>query len=230
MKAFLIWVKAFGRFSVALAIAVSVSSPAVQPATAGVPSDKLILGYTTVGAILTPVWIPAEMGIFQKYGLDVDMKYITTGPVVVSSLIAGEMGVAAASGEPIVSGILGGADLTIMGFGTTTTPVSLYVVPSITKVEQLKGASVAVSRLTSSGAYILKVGLKRVGLEAIKDVTLIQAGGVPESLGVLQAGKVQGAMLSPPTTYKAEALGFKKIWSGLALNIHPWFMRSGSLS
>src|SRR6476469_2140097 len=104
MKAFLIWVKAFGRFSVALAIAVSVSSPAVEPATAGVPSDKLILGYTTVGAILTPVWIPAEMGIFQKYGLDVDMKYITTGPVVVSSLIAGEMGVAAASGEPIVSG------------------------------------------------------------------------------------------------------------------------------
>ena len=217
MKAFLIWVKAFGRFSVALAIAVSVSSPAVQPATAGVPSDKLILGYTTVGAILTPVWIPAEMGIFQKYGLDVDMKYITTGPVVVSSLIAGEMGVAAASGEPIVSGILGGADLTIMGFGTTTTPVSLYVVPSITKVEQLKGASVAVSRLTSSGAYILKVGLKRVGLEAIRDVTLIQAGGVPESLGVLQAGKVQGAMLSPPTTYKAEALGFKKIWSGLGV-------------
>jgi NitT/TauT family transport system substrate-binding protein len=189
----------------------------VEPATAGVPSDKLTLGYTTVGAILTPVWIPAEMGIFQKYGLDVDMKFITTGPVVVSALIAGEIGIAAASGEPIVSGILGGADLTIMGFGTTTTPVSLYVIPSITKVEQLKGASVAVSRLTSSGAYILKVGLKRVGLEAIKDVTLIQAGGVPESFAVLHAGKVQGAMLSPPTTYKAEALGFRKIWSGLGV-------------
>jgi NitT/TauT family transport system substrate-binding protein len=217
MKAFLMHVKAFGRFWVALAIAVSATSLAVEPARAGVPSDKLTLGYTTVGAILTPVWIPAEMGIFQKYGLDVDMKFITTGPVVVSSLIAGEMGIAAASGEPIVSGILGGADLTIIGFGTTTTPVSLYVIPSITKVEQLKGASVAVSRLTSSGAYILKVGLKRVGLEAIKDVTLIQAGGVPESFAVLHAGKVQGAMLSPPTTYKAEALGFRRIWSGLGV-------------
>ena len=108
MKAFLRHVKAFGRFWVALAIAVSVTSLAAERAKAGVPFDKLTLGYTTVGAILTPVWIPAEMGIFQKYGLDVDMKFITTGPVVVSSLIAGEIGIAAASGEPIVSGILGG--------------------------------------------------------------------------------------------------------------------------
>src|ERR1041384_1299373 len=99
MKAFLMHVKAFGRVFVAPSIAVLATSLASGTARAGVPSDKLTLGYTTVGAILTPVWIPAEMGIFQKYGLDVDMKYVTTGSVVVSSLIAGEMGIAAASGE-----------------------------------------------------------------------------------------------------------------------------------
>ncbi len=181
------------------------------------PRDKMTSAYTTVGAILTPIWIPIEKGIFQKYGLDVEMKFVSTGPVVVSALIAGEIDIAAAGGEPIVGGILGGADLTIIGFGTTTTPVSLYVVPTITRVEQLKGASVAVSRLTSSGAYILKVGLKRAGLEAIRDVTLIQAGGIVESLAALQGGKVQGAMLSPPISYKAEELGFKKIWSGLGV-------------
>src|SRR5512132_857782 len=230
MKAFLMHVKAFGGFWMALSIAVSAMSLAAETARAGVPSDKLTLGYTTVGAILTPVWIPAEMGIFQKYGLDVDMKLITTGPVVVSALIAGEIGIAAASGEPIVSGILGGADLTIMGFGTTTTPVSLYVIPSITQVEQLKGATVAVSGLTASGAYILKVGLERAGLEAIKGVAWIQAGGVAESFAVLHAGKVQGAMLSPPTTYKAEALGFRRIWSGLGVEYPSWSTRCGNLS
>ena len=116
MKAFLMQVKAFASFWAALAIAVSATSLAVEPATAGVPSDKLILGYTTVGAILTPVWIPAELGIFQKYGLDVDMKFVTTGPVVVSALIAGEIGIAAAGGEPIVSGILGGGGPDHHGF------------------------------------------------------------------------------------------------------------------
>jgi len=209
--------KVFGCFCLALVVSAMGMGLAVETARAGVASAKLTAAYTTVGAILTPVWIPLEKGIFQKYGLDVDMKFISTGPVVVSALIAGEIDIAAAGGEPIVSGILGGAELTIIGFGTTTTPVSLYVVPTITQVEQLKGATVAVSRLTSSGAYILKVGLKRAGLEAIRDVTMIQVGGIPESLAALQGGRVQGAMLSPPTTYKAEALGFRRIWSGLGV-------------
>jgi ABC-type nitrate/sulfonate/bicarbonate transport system substrate-binding protein len=43
---------------------------------------------------------------------------------------------------------------------------------------------------------------------------LIQSGGYPESLAALQSGRVQGAMLTPPTTYRAEALGFKRIWNG----------------
>jgi len=81
--------KTFGGICLALAIGVSAMSLAAEPARAGIPSDKVIMAYTTVGAILTPVWIPAEMGIFQKYGLDVDMRLISTGPVVGSALIAG---------------------------------------------------------------------------------------------------------------------------------------------
>ncbi len=179
--------------------------------------DKVTAAYTTVGGILTPIWIPLERGIFQKYGLDVDMKFVSTGPVVVSALIAGEIDVAAAAGEAMVGGILGGAELTIVGFGATTTPLSLFVIPTISQFEQLRGGSVAVSRLTSSGAYMLKVGLRKHGLEPIKDVAIIQAGGIPESLAALQAGKVQGAILSPPTTYKAEAAGFRRLWNSLGV-------------
>jgi ABC-type nitrate/sulfonate/bicarbonate transport system substrate-binding protein len=178
---------------------------------------KVTVAYTTVGGILTPIWIPVEKGIFQKYGLDVSMNFVSTGPVVVSALIAGEIDIAAAGGEPIVGGILGGAELTIIGFGSTTTPLSLFVIPTITQFEQLRGGVLAVSRLTSSGAYMLKVGLRKHGLEPFKDVTIIQAGGIPESFAALQGGKVQGAILSPPTTYKAEAAGFRRLWNALGI-------------
>ena len=47
MKAFLMQVKAFGGFWMALSIAVSAMSLAAETARAGVPSDKLTLGYTT---------------------------------------------------------------------------------------------------------------------------------------------------------------------------------------
>ena len=209
--------KVFGCFCLALIISATGVGLSVGTANAGAPSAKLTIAYTTVGGILTPIWIPVEKGIFQKYGLDVSMKFVTTGPVVVSALIAGEIDIAAAGGEPIVAGILGGAELTIIGFGSTTTPLSLFVSPTISQFEQLRGATLAVSRLTSSGAYMLKVGLRKHGLEPFKDVTIIQVGGIPESFAALQGGNVQGAMLSPPTTYRAEAVGFRRLWNALGV-------------
>lgn len=207
----------FECFFLALVIFATHLSLGVSTANGGAASTKVSVAYTTVGGILTPIWIPVEKKIFEKYGLDVSMKFVSTGPVVVSALMAGEIDVAAAAGEPIVAGILGGAELTIIGFGAVTTPLSLFVVPAISNFEQLKGATLAVSRLTSSGAYMLKVGLRKHGLEPFKDVTLIQVGGIPESLAALQTGKVQGAMLSPPTTYRAESGGFKRLWNALGV-------------
>lgn len=187
-------------------------------AIAGAASKgKVTTAYTTIGGIITPFWISYEKGIFQKNGLDVSMKYIASGPVIVSALVAGDVDITSVGAEPIVSAILEGADLAIVGFVATTTPLMLYVQPAITQWEQLRGGIVAVSRLTSSSAYMLKVGLRQAGLEPIKDVGIIQAGGIPESFAALQGGKVQGAMLSPPTTYKAEAAGLRRLWSGLGV-------------
>lgn len=193
--------------------------PAVSAQAADAPGklSRVATAYTTVGGIITPVWITYEKGLFQKYGLEVTMSYVASGPVVVSALIAGELDITTGGAEPFVSTILGGADLTIIGFIARATPLMLYVAPHITQFEQLKGGTVAVSRLTSSSAYMAKVGLKMAGLEPMRDVVLIQAGGISESFAALQGGRVLGAMLSPRTTYKAEAAGFRRLWSGLGV-------------
>jgi ABC-type nitrate/sulfonate/bicarbonate transport system substrate-binding protein len=39
----------------------------------------------------------------------------------------------------------------------------------------------------------------------------------------MQAGRVQAAMLAPPATYRAEALGFKRIWNGAGVE-YPSFV------
>ena len=201
-----------------LSLALLPSILAVNVVLAGAaPSHKMTTGYTTIGGIVTPLWLSHEKGLFHKYGLDVTLNYISSGPVVVSAVLAGDMEITTAGAEQFVGGILEGGDLTIIGFIATTTPLMLYGQPSITRVEQLKGGIAAVSRLTSSSAYMLKVGLRQAGLEPMKDVTVIQAGGIPESFAALQSGRVQAAILSPPTTYKAEAAGFKRLWSGLGV-------------
>jgi NitT/TauT family transport system substrate-binding protein len=180
-------------------------------------APKSRVAYTVIAGILTPIWIAAEERLFQKYSLDAELVFISGSPVTISSLVSGEIDFAAPGAEPTVSAILGGADVSIVAFVANRTPVSLYVEPNITKAEDLKGKTVALTSFTSSTAYLLKVFLGEVRLEQQKDVQVTQSGGYVQSLAALSVGRVQGAMLSPPISHRAEAMGFKKIWSGLGV-------------
>ena len=177
-------------------------------------SNKVRAAYSSISGIFTPVWIATEERLYQKNQLDTDLIFIGGSSAAVSALVAAEIDFLAGGADPIVSGILSGADLAIVGFISNTTPMSLYVAPAISRVEDLKGKTVAVTRFASSTAYMMRVCLTQFKMDPGQDVPLIQSGGYPESLAALQSGRVQGAMLTPPTTYRAEALGFKRIWNG----------------
>ena len=190
---------------------------------AGFAEDRIRAAYSSISGIFTPVWIASDMRLYQKHKTEADLVYIGGSAVAVSALIAGEIDFIYGGADPIIAGILGGADLTLAGFISNRTPISLYVGAGLAKVEDLKGKTVAVTRLASSTAYMTKVCFGQVRLEPVKDIPLIQSGGYPESLAMLQSGRVQGAMLSPPFTYKAEALGFKRIWNGSGVE-YPSFV------
>lgn len=187
--------------------------------------NKIRASYSSISGIFTPVWIATEERLYQKHGTDADLVYIGGSAVAVSALIAGEIDFIYGGADPIIAGILAGADLTLAGFISNTTPISLWVSANsgINKVEDLKGKTVAVTRLASSTAYMAKVAFAQAKLEPIKDIPLIGSGGYPESLAAMQAGKVQGAMLSPPFTYRAEGMGFKRIWNGAGVE-YPSFV------
>jgi len=204
-------------FSVVACVLVVVSAAHAQ--------NKIRASYSSVSGIFTPVWIATDEKLYQKHGTDADLVYIGGSAVAVSALIAGEIDFIYGGADPIIAGILAGADLTLAGFISNTTPISLWVGANsgINKVEDLKGKTVAVTRLASSTAYMAKVAFAQAKLEPIKDIPLIGSGGYPESLAAMQAGKVQGAMLSPPFTYRGEAMGFKRIWNGAGVE-YPSFV------
>jgi NitT/TauT family transport system substrate-binding protein len=193
----------------------SVAVPAFMFAALPVQAqNKIRVAYSSVSGIFTPVWIASDERLYQKNQLESDLIYIGGSPVAVSALVAGEIDFVAGGADPIVAAIMNGADLTLVGFVSNSTPISLYVIPAIARLEDLKGKTVAVTRFASSTAYMTRVALTQSRMDPVKDVSTIQSGGYPESLAALQAGRVQGAMLSPPTTYRAETLGFKRIWDG----------------
>jgi ABC-type nitrate/sulfonate/bicarbonate transport system substrate-binding protein len=74
---------------------------------------RIRAAYSSISGIFTPVWIASDLRLYQKHQTDADLVYIGGSAVAVSALIAGEIDFIYGGADPIIAGILGGADLTL---------------------------------------------------------------------------------------------------------------------
>jgi NitT/TauT family transport system substrate-binding protein len=122
-------------------------------------------------------------------------------------MIAGEFTLALGGGN-IVTVNLAGGDVVIVGGVVNVPSFYLFVQPSIKRQEDLKGKALGITRFGASTDGSLRLLLKKWRLEPDRDVKIIQMGGQPEILAGMQAGVVQGGILSSPGDFKAKKAGF----------------------
>ena len=147
-----------------------------------------------------------EAGIYQKYGLDVNIIYVS-GAQAISTLISGDTQIVQGSGAAAVLSRLSGADVTIIGTTINVVPMSLVTTPDISGVQDLKGKTFGVSRFGSLTDIGLKKAVSELGLDPSTDIKMIQTGGVPEILLFMQQGVIKGGLISSPTLERAKELG-----------------------
>jgi len=172
---------------------------------------KLNVVYPAVTGVMTALWVAAESKAFQKYGLDVSLLYIPSAPQVVRVMLAGESQITVTGGAAVVSANLGGADFVFIG-GIVNVP-AFYVMaaPEIKSIEDLKGATVGVTRFGSSSDFAMRYVLQKHGLRPEKDVTLLQLGGMIELATALSKRLVAAATLSSPADLRARKSGAQEL-------------------
>src|SRR6266550_3129707 len=171
--------------------------------------DKIVLGYSGVGSGEEVHHFAKEVGLFKKYGLDVEIVYIPGGSTVVQSMIAGDVQFGRGSATEVVTAHLAGFPLKILTALINKFVYSFVTPMSIARPQDLKGKAVAVSRFGSGSDFITRLALKSWGLEPVKDVTILQIGNSPERLAAVAGGKVQGSILSLSQTPRAKKLGLR---------------------
>ena len=169
---------------------------------------KMTVGYSAITGAHLPAWLAKETGIFAKNGLDVQLVYVRGGATVMMALLSKETPISQVGGSSIVGASLRGADAVMIAGGNVTADQWLISRPEIKTAEQLKGGSVAIAVFGGTSDSFARIALKRLGLTPVKDVAILQIGGVPERLSALQKGKVQAAMLSTPDVFIAQKQGF----------------------
>jgi len=172
--------------------------------------DKINVSYGAISGSMAQTWVAKEARLYEKYGLDLNLVYISGGPRSIMSLIGGSVQFVNHSGMPALEAYQRGADTALIATPMNQLEHSLVVQKNITNTEQLRGKILGMSTQGSLTDILLREGLRLNGI-AEKEVTILPVGDLGARLSGLQTGRIHGAIIAGIQTLTANKLGFRTL-------------------
>ena len=176
----------------------------------GQPLEILNASYASVTGSRIPLWIAKDAGLFEKYGLHVNLVVIAAGSAAIGALAGGDVEVLGAPGTTTMVSAANGLPVAIIG---TFGPGSWKLVAhsGITSVQELRGKTVGISRLGTGIEFATRRALLKLGFTPGKDINILATGLAESSkrIMVMLQGKIDATLVSPDNMYEAETKGWK---------------------
>jgi ABC-type nitrate/sulfonate/bicarbonate transport system substrate-binding protein len=201
-------------------------------AAPGLAADRLRIAYSSISAAYAGIWVARDAGFFAKEGLEDQIIFIPSATQLAQVLVAGDVDIASLGGGPVMAASLSGADLKVIGNNVNKLIFSIHTKPEVKTLEELRGKRIAVSRFGSSADVAARAALRKHNMDPAKDVTLMQLGTMSNMFGALKSGAVEASVVSPPTQFLSEKMGFKEIVSITEMDLaypNPSMAVSGEL-
>lgn len=155
---------------------------------------KITFAYSSIGSMATGVWMAKEIKAFEKYGIQADIIFISSGPIVIQSLIGGDIQGGSGASNAVVNAVLHGAPIVAVGATANRPYHRLWVQPEIKRLEDLRGKTLGVTRFGSITDNLTRIVLRRNGLE--EAVNVRQMGGTLEVAAAFYNRAIAGAVTS----------------------------------
>ena len=167
----------------------------------------------TVGFV--PVWVAWRMGFFEREGLAVDLVLMRGAEKAAMALVGESVNVAVGSADAFISAVESNFNIAITA-GIINRPSFFIMAKKNYKTFQdLRGATIGVTNISSGPAVALRYVLKAKGLEYPRDYKLQPAGPDAERTIGMSAGRIDASPLAVPFNFVAEELGFTVVGSYL---------------
>jgi len=156
--------------------------------------SRITLAYSTTGPTAVGLWMAKETGAFGKYGVDPNLIFISSSPVMVPALIGGDVQGGIAGANVVISAVSGGASIVAVASLANRPYLRLWVHPEISRVDELRGKTLGVSRFGATTDNLTRILLRRMGLEGA--VNIRQLGGTVEVGLAFRHRQIDGAVLA----------------------------------
>ena len=184
--------------------------------------EKIRVGQGSISLQSGLMHIAKDRGLFAKYGLVTETIYIPGGSTNIQVLISGNLDLSQLSGAPGVAANLEGADIVYFAGLLDKLNYQLITRPEIKSVEQLKGKKYGVSRYGSSADFGMRAMLKKLGVDPMKDATILQIGDEPSRIAAIKSGNIDGTVANAPFGIEAERLKLNVLADSVKMDI-PFF-------
>src|SRR5689334_1751679 len=111
---------------------------------------KLRVAYPTTVGSMGILWVTKDAGLFEKYGLDVNLIYISGSSKIVQAMLAREIPISEIAIPAVIQANQAGADLVMLAGANHKPGQKLLVKASIKRAEDLKGKKLGVTRFGTS--------------------------------------------------------------------------------
>lgn len=170
------------------------------PATPA-PASELIdvnVCYSAPSTTQSVPWYALEKGIFEKYGLRVNLFRVQGSSQAVTALITGDADICQAAGSAVVNAAAAGQDVVMIAAIYNTYPSTLVAKPEIKTVENLRGKRIGTGLEGSASAMATELALRTMGLDPEQDVILLQVGELPDRAAAFRANQIDAMLSDPP--------------------------------
>ena len=194
------------KVSMAVVIAVSLGFW-IAPAQA---QEKVIVGHSARAALsIGPLLYGIERGFYREEGID--LLYVSLrADLGIKALLAGEIDYSYSVGT-IIRGAVLGLPVRNLSFDFAKVLHALMSRPEIPTAAALRGKIVGVSSFGATGDLAARVGLRSLGLDPEKDVTIITLGTDSLRHAALLAGTVQATHMPVPLNIQLKKDGYHEL-------------------
>ena len=171
--------------------------------------EKIFVGHSNIRNDIAALWVPKELGIFRKHGLDVDIVLITGGVRMTQAILSGSAPMGFTGATLVAPAVAGGGDSVLVLGITNRLTYDIWAKPEIKRPEDLKAKTLAISSFGSSSHVASFLMLQHLKIDEKKDrITFLAIGDEPTRAQALIAGRIDATIVDPSVSAPLKERGF----------------------
>jgi NitT/TauT family transport system substrate-binding protein len=160
--------------------------------------EKVVIGHSSMRNDIAFLWVPQQLGIFRKNGLDPTIVFIPGGVRMIQAIVAGSALGGSVGATLVTSAVAGGADAVMVLGITNRLTYDIWARPEIKRPEDLKAKTLAISGFGSSSHLASFLMLNHFGLDEKRDgITFLAIGDEPTRAQALLGGRIDATIVDP---------------------------------